>query len=175
APAAAAGRRGGVAAPVVAGLGRRLVARAVDTAVFAVVAVAAGVPLLGSALAHVQEKVERAQEAARLAGRHTQVWLVDSVTLGKFGALLGVLVLLGVVYEILPTSRTGQTFGKRLARIKVVDAAGSRPPRVGRSVARWLVRQVGVLLVLGLLSPLLDRRTRRAWHDRAARTRVVRA
>ncbi|GAA4999787.1 hypothetical protein GCM10025734_34410 [Kitasatospora paranensis] len=126
--------------------------------------------------------------------------------LGKAGVLVGVLVVLGLLYEVLPTSRTGQTFGKRLARVRVVDARavgtgrsakGGKPangasekrrrrgaaagavqrqtPPFGRALVRWAVGQVAVLVPIGLLWPLLDRRARRGWHDRAARTRVVKA
>ncbi|MEV6206012.1 RDD family protein [Kitasatospora sp. NPDC051914] len=161
-----------------AGLGRRLAARVVDSLVVLVVAVAAGVPLGTSAVAHVQAKLEQARTASALAGHEVRVWLVDEVVLGKAGVLLGVLVLLGLLYEVLPTARTGQTFGKRLARVRVVDVragrgGGRKPPSVGRSLVRWAVRQFAVLMPVGLLWPLFDRRTRRGWQDRAAGTRVV--
>ncbi|GAA4850798.1 RDD family protein [Kitasatospora terrestris] len=156
-----------------AGPGRRLLARLVDTVVVAVVGVAVGVPLVGSALEHLNQKIADAQTASARTGQRVQVWLVDPVTLGKLGALLALLLLFGAVYEVMPTARTGQTFGKRLARIRVVDASGGRPPTVGRSVARWLVGLLGTLLLVGAVVPLFDRTARRGWHDRAARTRVV--
>lgn len=167
--------------PRAAGLGRRLLARTVDTAVVAVVAAAAAVPLAASTLDHLREKLDQAQARSQLTGRSVQVWLVDPLVVGKAAALLGVLVLLGVVYEVLPTARTGQTFGKRLARIKVVDAgpaagrARPQPPRPARSLLRWVSGQFAAVLVVGLVWPLLDRRERRGLQDRAARTRVVRA
>ncbi|MFI6446128.1 RDD family protein [Kitasatospora sp. NPDC050543] len=183
-----------------AGLVRRLAAGIVDTGVIAIVAFAAGLPLVGSAVAHVQEKLDRARMASRLVGHQTQVWLLDGVVLGKAGVLLGILLLVGFLYEVLPTARTGQTFGKRLVGIRVVAApdvearaprgraraartgrpgAAVRPALVGpptlaRSSARWFVRQLATLLVIGLCWPLFDRPHRRGWHDRAARTRVVR-
>ncbi|MFD9129908.1 RDD family protein, partial [Kitasatospora sp. NPDC059571] len=188
--AKAAGRRTEPEPLQTAGLGRRLAARLVDTLVVAVVAVAAGVPLTASAVAHVQEKLDQARAESLLAGRQVQVLVVDGVVLGKAGVLLGVLLVLGLLYEVLPTARTGQTFGKRIARIRVVDTRGARSrrpaagqarrparsaPPIGRSLVRWIVRQLGVLLPIGLFWPLLDRRARRGWHDRAARTRVVKA
>ena len=212
----AAGRRA-PAAPV-AGLGRRLLARVLDTVVTTVVAAAAGVPLASSAMAHIDEKLDRATRTSSLAGHQVQVWLVDGVVVGKAAALLAVLVLAGFLFEVLPTARTGQTFGKRVLGIRVVDAgaeaargrrsstssssrpstspsgrtaartpagasagasqrppARPKPPTLGRSLVRWTVRQLAVATVLGLLGPLLDRAARRGWHDRAARTRVVRA
>ncbi|MFF1955354.1 RDD family protein, partial [Kitasatospora herbaricolor] len=191
-----------------AGLGRRLLARIVDTTVMATVAVATGLPLASSATEHVQDKLDRARTASNLAGRQMQVWLVDGVVMGKAGVLLAVLLFVGILYEVLPTARTGQTFGKRLVGIRVVDAAaGARPsarakgsgtarpaarkgaaaprakqrpggagtPTLGRSFLRWIVSQLAAVLVIGLCWPLFDRKTRRGWQDRAARTRVVRA
>ncbi|MFD7451883.1 RDD family protein [Kitasatospora sp. NPDC059827] len=173
-------RRPASPAPLVpAGLGRRLAARAVDTAVLLVVAVAAGIPLGSSVSDHLQQKVDQARMASSLARRHVQVWLVDDVVLAKVAALLGILVFVSLVYEVLPIARTGQTFGKRLVRIRVVDAGapGGRTARLslGRSLLRWVVRQLGTVLLLGLVWPVFDRPARRGWQDRAARTRVVRS
>ncbi|GAA1383681.1 hypothetical protein GCM10009639_04250 [Kitasatospora putterlickiae] len=146
----------------------------------AVVAVAAGVPLGRSVEAHLQRKLDQARMASRLTRRQIDVWLVDGTVLGKAAVLLGILLFVGLLYEVLPTARTGQTFGKRLARIRVVavarTAAADAParPGIGRSLVRWLVRQASTLLVVGLVWPLFDRPARRGWHDRAARTRVVR-
>ncbi|MCU7824573.1 RDD family protein [Kitasatospora sp. DSM 101779] len=178
-PAAAA--RKAVPKPVPlqsAGLGRRLAARIVDSLLVLVVAAAAGVPLGTAAVAHVREKLDQARTASALAGHEVRVWLVDGVVLGKVGVLIGVLVVFGVLYEVLPTTRTGQTFGKRLVRIRVVAVRGAgsgrgAPPSFGRSLVRWVVRQLSVLMPIGLLWPLFDRRTRRGWQDRAAATRVV--
>ncbi|MFE5582939.1 RDD family protein [Kitasatospora sp. NPDC056531] len=171
---AAVRRRRAPAAP--AGLGRRLAARAVDTGVLLVVAVAAGIPLGRSVADHLQQKLDQAKMASFLTRRQVQVWLVDDVVVGKLAVLLGILVFVSLLYEVLPTARTGQTFGKRLARIRVVDAAepGRTRLSLGRSLLRWVVRQLGLVLLLGLVWPVFDRPARRGWQDRAARTRVVR-
>ncbi|MFJ5234275.1 RDD family protein [Kitasatospora sp. NPDC088391] len=179
-PAAATGpgartRRMPVPAPRPAGVGARALAWLVDGAVTAVVGAAVAVPLAGAAAEHVQEKIDRAALAARVTGRQHQVWLLDGAVLGRIGILLGVLLVFGLLYQVLPIARTGQTFGKRLARVRVVAAGGSRPPGFGRSLLRWPLRGLGTLLLLGPLAALLDRPARRGWHDRLARTRVVRA
>ncbi|MFJ8044906.1 RDD family protein [Kitasatospora sp. NPDC096147] len=165
------------AAPVPAGAGRRLTARLVDSLVLAVVAVSAGVPTVRSITVHLEQKVTAARAASTAGkGAEVQVWLVDGTVLGRIGVLLGVLLLAGLLYEVLPVSRTGRTFGKRLAGIKVITGVGAgTPPSFGRSVLRWLVRQLAVLSVVGLLAPVRDRKGRRGWHDRAAGTRVVRS
>ncbi|MFJ9694206.1 RDD family protein [Kitasatospora sp. NPDC101183] len=178
APARRPAARRRPAAAVPAGLGRRLAARVVDTLVMLAVAAAAGVPLGRSVSDHLQEKFDQAKMASVLTHRQVQVWLVDGVVLGKIGVLIGILLFVGLLYEVLPTARTGQTFGKRLARVRVVDAAASGGRSrlgFGRSLLRWVVRQLGLLLLLGLVWPLFDRPARRGWQDRAARTRVVRA
>ncbi|MEU6232016.1 RDD family protein, partial [Kitasatospora sp. NPDC047058] len=166
------------AAPVPAGLGRRLAARLVDTAVLVVAATAAAVPLGNSVQTHIRLKLDQARMASSLTRHQVDVWLVDGVVVGKAAVLLGILAFVGLLYEVLPTARTGQTFGKRLARIRVVAAApGSARTRLGfgRSLARWLVGNVSAVLLLGLVWPLFDRPARRGWHDRAARTRVIRS
>ncbi|MFI5533493.1 RDD family protein [Kitasatospora sp. NPDC051853] len=182
-PAPAAARRRSPAAarkpaaPVPAGLGRRLTARLVDSLVLVLVAVAAGVPMGRSVSVHLSEKLDDAHRASEAnSGVQVQVWLVDGTVLGRAGVLLGLVLLAGLLYEVLPVARTGQTFGKRLAGIKVVDA--DRPgasPSFGRSVLRWVVRQAALLSVFGMLAPVRDRKGRRAWQDRAAGTRVVRS
>lgn len=143
------------------------------------VAAAAGIPLGHSVSDHLQQKFDQAKMASVLTHRQVQVWLVDGVVLGKAGVLVGVLLFVGLLYEVLPTARTGQTFGKRLARVRVVDAVaaasgGRTRLGFGRSLLRWVVRQAGLVLLLGLVWPLFDRPARRGWQDRAARTRVVR-
>ncbi|WP_167574051.1 RDD family protein [Kitasatospora cheerisanensis] len=144
-----------------------------DAAVTVVVGAAVAVPMAATVSAHVQQKIDQAQRAAQLTGRQHQVWLLDQVVLGRLGVVVGVLLLFALLYQVLPIARTGQTFGKRLARVRVVVAGGSRPPGFGRSLLRWLVGGLGTVLLLGLVAPLLDRSARRGWHDRAARTRVV--
>ncbi|MFE4357273.1 RDD family protein [Kitasatospora sp. NPDC056800] len=163
--------------PGPAGLGRRLAARTVDTAVLLVVAVAAGIPLGNSVSDHLRQKVDQARMASALTRRQVQVWLVDDVVLGKIAVLIGILLFVSLLYEVLPVARTGQTFGKRIVRIRVVDAAAPAARTrlsLGRSLLRWAVRQLGAVLLLGLVWPVFDRTARRGWQDRVARTRVVR-
>ena len=97
------------------------------------------------------------------------------------------------LYFIYLTARSGQTLGKRLIRLKVVDATGEVPPTrrlVNRELYRyallltfiflffsdwpllfrWLVLAV---LVMGHIAVFFDP-LRRTWHDRLGRTFVVR-
>jgi len=87
--------------------------------------------------------------------------------------LLGYLALLGLVYSGYFTGTIGQTLGKMVTGLRVVDRAG-RPPGFLRAFVRGGLGAVGVaLLGLGLLPMLFDP-ARRALHDRLFRMRVVR-
>lgn len=81
--------------------------------------------------------------------------------------------LLGLFYATYFTGTTGQTPGKILTGLRVVDASG-RPPSYFRALARAVAGTLGLALAgLGLLSMAFDP-ARRAMHDRLLRTRVVR-
>uniref|UniRef100_UPI000AE833CE RDD family protein n=1 Tax=Peterkaempfera griseoplana TaxID=66896 RepID=UPI000AE833CE len=153
-----------------AGYGRRLAAQLIDTLAVAALAGAAGVPLAASTVDHLQTKID----AARASGRAVRVWLIDPVVLGRAGLLLLALLLIGFVYEALPTARWGRTLGKRIARVRVLDTESQQPPGLGGSVRRWLARQLlGALLLGGALDVLwclFDRPLRQCWHDKAAGT-----
>ncbi|MFI8391738.1 RDD family protein [Streptomyces sp. NPDC085540] len=151
-----------------AGLPRRAVARALDSLVYAAVAVAVARPLLPEATAHVEAKVN----AARVSGRTTTVWLLDGTITGLLGLVLGAVLLFGILYEVLPTVRWGRTPGKKLLGVRVLATATLRPPTFGAALRRWLV--YAFLGLPGSLWCLVDRPRRQAWHDKAARTYVAR-
>ncbi len=105
-----------------------------------------------------------------LAARAARVSLSELLSAWPF--LLGYLAFLGLAYAACFTGTTGQSIGKIVARITVVDRRG-RPPGMTRAMARALVGALGVLLVgVGLVPILLDP-ARRAAHDRLLGTRVV--
>ncbi|MCK8676658.1 RDD family protein [Streptomyces lichenis] len=155
-----------------AGLGRRLAARLVDTLVLGALAGAAAVPLVTRALDHIDAKIEQAKQS----GETVTVWLLDGTTGGCLGGALAVLLVLGVLYEALPTARWGRTLGKRLCGIEVRDIESHQPPSFGAALRRWLVYGVLGLLVVGVgnvLWCLFDRPWRQCWHDKAAHTFVA--
>lgn len=154
------------------GLGRRLVARLIDSLVVGAVVVVAGAPLALAALEHLREKIDE----ARLSGENAQVWLIDGTTGLYLGVFAGAVLLAGFLYEALPTAKWGRTLGKRLVRVRVLDIEGHDIPTFGQSVRRWLVYQVLGLLVLGVVNViwcLFDRPWRQCWHDKSARTFVA--
>ncbi|MFJ8658655.1 RDD family protein [Streptomyces sp. NPDC093795] len=156
-----------------AGLGRRLLARLIDTVVLGALVGGASFPFVTAALDHIDGKIE----AAKQSGVTVQVWLLDGTTSVQFGIALAALFVIGVLYEALPTARWGRTLGKKLCGIEVRDIEAHQPPRFGASLRRWLVYSVLGLLVIGVFNVLwclFDRPWRQCWHDKAARTFVAR-
>lgn len=146
--------------PDVPDVTRRIMARVVDGLVF--LPAGFGIPLLWS------------------------LWVDESfveVLQGDAGIAPWVLTIVaGALYEILLVSRTGQTIGKRVGGLVVVDEATGDLPTGGAAFNRWAVlwvltallpgilRAVGLVLVLVMM--IRDPRGRGP-HDRAGRTRVV--
>jgi len=86
--------------------------------------------------------------------------------------LAGYLAFLGLTYAGYFTGTTGQTLGKILAGLRVVDAAG-HPPGFLKAFLRAGMGTVGIALAgLGAAPMLLDP-AGRALHDRLLKTRVV--
>jgi uncharacterized RDD family membrane protein YckC len=83
------------------------------------------------------------------------------------------LSFLALVYAVYFTGTTGQTLGKIVYGLRVVDTAG-RPPGYLRAAGRAALGAMGVALAgLGLVPVLFDP-ARRAFHDRVLHTRVIR-
>lgn len=109
--------------------------------------------------------------------------LIDSVLILVLVALLGrifgvagvfVAYLFGVLYYVLLTSMQGQTLGKMIVGIQVVDAQGSIPG-LGTVLLREIVGKFisGLFFDLGYLWVAWDRE-KRGWHDHIAGTFVIR-
>lgn len=86
--------------------------------------------------------------------------------------LAGYLVFLGLAYAAYFTGTTGQTLGKIVSGLRVVDAAG-HPPGFLRALVRAAMGTVGIAAAgLGAAPMFLDP-AGRALHDRLLKTRVV--
>ena len=96
--------------------------------------------------------------------------------------LVGVLFVIFNAYFVFPTTRTGQTLGKRLTHIMVVDADTGELPTLRRATLRYIVPIVLVIglpgslglmaaLLFGISWVLID--TRIGLMDRLGHTRVV--
>ena len=83
--------------------------------------------------------------------------------------------------QFVPLNDTGQTWGKKLLGIKIVDMAGSKPPVLRLLGLRYMPWHIGSNLpfigwLLGLVNILLIfRGDRRCGHDLIAGTQVVKA
>ncbi|WP_199549564.1 RDD family protein, partial [Streptomyces sp. N35] len=155
-----------------AGLGKRLAARLVDTLIVGGVTAAAAIPVVPKAIDHIEAKIDE----AKLSGLQTTVWLLDGTTAGYLGIVLGVLLVVGLLYEALPTAKWGRTLGKKLCGIEVRDIEEHEPPTFGAALKRWLVYALpGIFLIgiVGVIWCLFDRPWRQCWHDKAARTFVA--
>lgn len=93
--------------------------------------------------------------------------------------LIGLAVFVAV--QFVPLNANGQTWGKKVLGIKIVDLAGGKPP-VGKLIGlRYLPMQVaGAIPVVGPIIGLVNilmifRGDRRCGHDLIAGTRVVTA
>ncbi|OEJ96073.1 RDD family protein [Streptomyces thermolilacinus] len=155
-----------------AGLGRRFAARLVDTLVLGALAGAASAPFVLNAVDHINDKIEQAKRS----GETVTVWLVDGTTSVQFGIALGILLVLGVLYEALPTAKWGRTLGKQLCGTEVRGIESHEPPGFGAALRRWLVYGVLGLAAIGVFNVLwclFDRPWRQCWHDKAAGTFVA--
>ncbi|MGJ4729252.1 RDD family protein [Luteimonas sp. SDU101] len=92
-------------------------------------------------------------------------------------AVIGFVVF--VVVQWYPLEANGQTWGKRLLGIRIVDMDGAKPP-IGRLIGlRYLpIQAVGNVPVVGMVLALVDvllifRGDRRCGHDLIAGTQVV--
>jgi uncharacterized RDD family membrane protein YckC len=83
--------------------------------------------------------------------------------------------LLGLAYfTVMEGSHSGQTVGKRLLGIRVVDLRTGGPIGMGRAFGRHLARSLSFLvLFLGYLWMLRDAE-RQTWHDKLVGAVVVR-
>ncbi|MEV1020842.1 RDD family protein [Streptomyces sp. NPDC050264] len=154
-----------------AGLGKRFVARLIDSIVLGAVTAAVAVPLGTRALDHIDGKID----AAKASGRQVTVWLLDGTTATYLGIVLAALLVFGVLYEALPTAKWGYTLGKKLMGLRVRDIEGHDSPAFGAALRRWLAYSVLGVLAIGILGVLwgaIDRPWRQCLHDKVARTFV---
>lgn len=83
-------------------------------------------------------------------------------------------IIIAWAYFILPTGLKGQTMGKWVAGIIVVDEEG-RVPGVGMAIPREMVGRAVAIAAMGLgLAWILGDKKRQGWHDKIAGTFVVR-
>jgi uncharacterized RDD family membrane protein YckC len=99
--------------------------------------------------------------------------------LGIWGVMFALVLLLQYLYEVEHLLRGGgQTFGKRMMKIRVVPVDPGEPLTRKHAALRWLAMVgmgfVGPLQLIDFLFPLWDKPYQQTLHDKAARTVVVR-
>lgn len=139
------------AVAVTAPLGSRVIARIIDGSVNTILMICSWV---------VTEVIVRVGQ--RLP------WGVLVVLIAVAASFFAAVVLYQMVYRV---GRTGQSWGKKIAKVAVVDPSTGLPVGTGRALLRDLV--IGIP-VLGAISVLFDRSgASQGWGDLAARSRVV--
>lgn len=165
-PFAAVGTR---SAPLV----RRVAARGVDALFKFLLVTGASAPTWLDAVSHIRQRVDR----AAATGESASAALLDGMAGVQWGAILAIALITGVLYEALPTARWGRTPGKWLFALAVVDIETLTPPGIRRATRRYLMRFTANVMIIGFLvalRPLVDYPRRQGWHDKVARTWVVR-
>lgn len=109
--------------------------------------------------------------------------LIDGIILSVVNAILsmvldravgqGLALIINLGYFTYFHGSTGQTLGNKAVSIKVIGAAEGGTIGYGRAFVRWLVSIVsGLVVLLGYLWMLWDPNNQ-TWHDKAARSVVV--
>ena len=101
------------------------------------------------------------------------VYAIFFALLGRGGAYgVGLLVSLAY-YTFFEGSSSGQTVGKRVFDIRVIDFSSGGSIGYGRALVRWVGRILsGIVCLLGYLWMLWDKE-KQTWHDKIANTVVV--
>lgn len=100
------------------------------------------------------------------AGQEIAVW----------NSVIGIFtVIVNYLYYIWMIGKWGQTLGKKLLKIKVVDIYG-KAPGYKRAFIREVVGKFvsAIVLLLGYFWAIWDKK-KQTWHDKLAQTAVVRA
>jgi uncharacterized RDD family membrane protein YckC len=116
-------------------------------------------------------------------GQRLVAYLIDLILIAIVGGIafavdvtLGyiVYIVLGLVYfAYFEGSGSGQTIGKKLLKIRVIDFNTGGPIGFGRALVRYIARILsGVVCYLGYLWMLWDRE-KQTWHDKIGSTVVV--
>lgn len=119
-------------------------------------------------------------------GRRFLALLIDGIIIGIIGSILyssfgsggggGSTFVLDLLYEVVLLALWGgQTLGKKICGVRVVDAATGGPIGIGKALVRTLVKDIlSPILLLGYLWAIWDSR-KQTWHDKLAGTIVVKA
>jgi len=151
------------------GMGVRLVARILDGIIVGIPFAIVWFVLLGGAASQVKTDPQTGEVTGGGGA------LVAAI------AVLGILALLTLLYEVVLIALRGATLGKSIMKVKVVREHSGELPGWGPSILRWLIPVIGSFACgigqyVVYLSPFFDSSGRQqGWHDKVAHTQVVRA
>lgn len=173
---------------VPAGVLRRLLARIIDCTFFMLIGISSVFLITSFPIRNRTEIISIFQPQpiplppARVYIEISSIPDVDPWTLVFLLHLVATLFLFfpALLYELLLTAARGQTIGKIVTKIKVINTNKGQAPGWAKSTARWAVLYLPILIpiigipifLLILFSPMLNK-NRQGWHDKIAKTMVV--
>jgi uncharacterized RDD family membrane protein YckC len=137
-----------------------------------------------------QQQVNPYQQGSGPSGPRAGFWVrfgaafLDGILLGVVNGILAAAmgantgralsVVIGVAYYgILEGGESGQTLGKKVAGIRVIDMNGAGPIGIGRAIGRYFARWLSALpILLGYFWMLWDKE-KQTWHDKLTSALVV--
>ena len=94
-------------------------------------------------------------------------YLAGGIAIGVLGAIVIVVIYIRAL------GRTGQTWGRKIAGVKVVTVATGEPIGIGKAIGRQLLEGIlGQVCLLNYLWMLWDKE-KQTWHDKIMNTTVV--
>jgi uncharacterized RDD family membrane protein YckC len=116
-------------------------------------------------------------------GRRLGAAFIDGIMLGVVNGILvavlkapgyGIAIVVSLAYfGYFEGGASGQTVGKRVLGIRVIDFSAGGPIGFGRGAIRWVGRYVSTIpCLLGYFWMLWDKE-KQTWHDKLANTVVV--
>jgi uncharacterized RDD family membrane protein YckC len=157
--------------------GSRILARIIDTGIAAVFSAPVTGALLLLAHRHDHQYVLRLDSQATTT--YTALGM-DGLGIALWACALLTVILVSIVLEGFRLGRDGQTYGKRLAGIRVVrmpdgDALGRRGVGTRRTLLFWVFAVLPVIDILTLGSVLWGRPYRQGAHEKATSTATIKA
>ena len=157
--------------------GSRFLGRIIDLGIAAIFSAPITVTLLLIAHRHDHQYVLRLDAEATTT--YTTLGM-DAVGIALWAGALLAFVIVSVAYEGYRLGRGGQTFGKRLAGVQVVQLPSGRPLRRGgvgtrRALFFWVLAIIPLVDVLALGGVLWGRPYRQGMHEKATSTVTVKA
>lgn len=99
---------------------------------------------------------------------------VSMIVIGLIIILIGIIIAIHFYFAV-QVNRTGQTWGKKILNIKVLDSSSYKYPSQAQSWGRYLAYNIsGLILFVGFFMPFWTKK-KQALHDMMAGTIVVKA